>query len=142
VVEPRGELGLAHEERYQAETLRRIQTGATVTAAAYIDRLRDLQRMRRATGALFAGLDAIVAPTVIVPAPSFAELAADPAGLRARELAFMRNTRPFSVLGTPALSLPCGATRAGLPIGLQLAGPIGGEAELLRIAAALERQLG
>lgn len=126
---------------YQAETLRRIRGGASVTAAEYIDRLHDLQRMRRATGALFAGLDAIVAPTVTVPAPSFAELAADPDGLRGRELVFMRNTRPFSVWGTPAISLPCGATRAGLPIGLQLAAPIGGEAELLRLAAALEREL-
>jgi len=51
----------------------------------------------------------------------------------------MRNTRPFDIWGTPAVSIPCGATAAGLPIGLQIAGPIGGEADVLRLAAAFER---
>jgi aspartyl-tRNA(Asn)/glutamyl-tRNA(Gln) amidotransferase subunit A len=128
-------------ERYQAETLRRIRTGEAVTAAAYLERAHELVRLRRAIATVFAEVDLIVSPTVSVPAPSFAELAAAPEQLRDRELVFMRTTRPWSVWGTPAISLPCGATADGLPIGVQLAGPIGADAQVLRHAAALERAL-
>ncbi len=125
-------------ERYQPETLRRIRTGASVTAAEYIARLHELHAMRRRAAAQFAGVDVVVTPTVAVPAPSFAELAAKPDELRARELIFMRTTRMFDVLGTPAISVPCGTTAAGLPIGLQIAGPPGADALVLQIAAAYE----
>ena len=128
-------------ERYQPETLRRILTGKDVSAADYIDRLQHLQRLRRGVGALFAGVDLIVTPTVAIPAPTFAELEAHPGELRPRELLLMRNTRPFSIWGTPALTVPCGTTSAGLPIGLQIAGPIGADADVLWLGAAFERQL-
>src|SRR5215468_8310515 len=73
-------------ERYQPETVRRIRTGEAVTGADYVDRWRDLQRMRRAAPALFADVDLIVMPTTVVPAPNAAELAARPDELRPREL--------------------------------------------------------
>jgi len=66
-------------------------------------------------------------------------LEAEPDLLRPRELVLMRNTRPFDIWGAPAVTVPCGTTRAGLPIGLQLAGPIGGDVAVLRLAAAFER---
>jgi Asp-tRNA(Asn)/Glu-tRNA(Gln) amidotransferase A subunit family amidase len=47
-------------------------------------------------------------------------------------------TRPFNLSGHPALTLPCGATAAGLPVGMQLAGRAFDEATLLRIAHAYE----
>ena len=128
-------------ERYQPETLRRIRTGEAVTAADYIDKWRHLQELRRGFGASFADVDLIVTPTVAVPAPSFAELEAAPEALRSRELLLMRNTRPFDIWGTPALTVPCGTTSTGLPIGLQIAGPIGGDADVLRLGAAFERQM-
>lgn len=126
-------------ERYQPETLRRLRTGAEVTASDYIEKWQHLQQLRRGSGALFDGIDLIVTPTVPTPAPSFAELEAQPDTLRPKELVLMRNTRPFDIWGTPAVSIPCGATAAGLPIGLQIAGPVGGEADVLRLAAAFER---
>jgi aspartyl-tRNA(Asn)/glutamyl-tRNA(Gln) amidotransferase subunit A len=126
-------------ERYQAETLRRLRTGAEITASDYIEKWQHLQQLRRGSGALFAGVDLIVTPTVPVPAPTFAEFEASPDTLRPKELVLMRNTRPFDIWGTPAVSIPCGATKAGLPIGLQIAGPIGAEADVLRLAAAFER---
>jgi aspartyl-tRNA(Asn)/glutamyl-tRNA(Gln) amidotransferase subunit A len=128
-------------ERYQAETLRRIRTGESITAADYIEKWQHLQRMRRGVGAMFGDVDLIVTPTVAVPAPSFAELEAQPDTLRPRELVMMRNTRPFDIWGTPTLSVPCGTTRAGLPIGFQIAGRIGADAEVLRLGAAFERQM-
>jgi aspartyl-tRNA(Asn)/glutamyl-tRNA(Gln) amidotransferase subunit A len=126
-------------ERYQPETLRRIRTGEAVTAAEYIEKWQHLQRMRRGVTAMFGDVDLIVTPTSPVPAPSFAELEAQPDTLRPRELLMMRNARPFDIWGTPALTVPCGTTRAGLPIGLHIAGRIGADAEVLRLGAAFER---
>jgi aspartyl-tRNA(Asn)/glutamyl-tRNA(Gln) amidotransferase subunit A len=125
-------------ERYQPETLRRIRTGEAVTAADYIARLHELQRMRRDAPSLFRDVDLIVTPTTAVPAPSFAELEANPDELRPRELLLMRTTRMFDVLGTPGISVPCGTTAAGLPIGLQIIGAPGADAAVLRLAAAYE----
>jgi aspartyl-tRNA(Asn)/glutamyl-tRNA(Gln) amidotransferase subunit A len=130
-------------ERYQPETLRRLQSGVPVTASDYIDKLYDLQRMRRGATALFHDMDVdlIVTPTVPVPAPSFAEIEAAPDRLRPIELLLLRNTRPFNILGTPALSVPCGATGAGLPIGLQITGPPFADGLVLGFGAAFEREL-
>jgi Asp-tRNA(Asn)/Glu-tRNA(Gln) amidotransferase A subunit family amidase len=90
---------------------------------------------------MLGDVDFVVTPTVPTAAPSFAEIEARPETLRPRELILLRNTRPFDIWGMPAISIPCGITSAGLPIGLQIAGRIGAEADVLRLAAALERQL-
>jgi len=66
--------------------------------------------------------------------------AADPAGLR--WLAWSPASYPFNLTGQPAISLPVGRTAAGLPVGLQLVGPVGGDAPLLSAAGALEADLG
>jgi aspartyl-tRNA(Asn)/glutamyl-tRNA(Gln) amidotransferase subunit A len=125
-------------ERYQPETLRRIRTGESITATDYITKLRELQTMRRNADAVFHGVDLIVTPTTAVPAPSFAELDGHLDDLRPRELVLMRTTRMFDVLGTPAISVPCGVTAAGLPIGLQIVGRPGADAAVLQLAAAYE----
>src|SRR5262249_40776861 len=93
-------------ERYQPETLRRLRTGAEVTASDYIEKSQQLQRFRRGSGAMFADIDLIVTPTVPTPAPTFAEFAASPDTLRPKELILMRNTRPFDIWGTPAITVP------------------------------------
>ena len=125
-------------ERYQPETLRRIRAGETVTGADYIDRWRDLQRMRRAAPPLFTDVDLLVVPTTVVPAPALAEFLAKPDEQRPRELVLTRNTPMFDVLGTAGISVPCGTTAAGLPIGLQIIGAPGADAAVLRLAAAYE----
>ncbi|MES1193950.1 MAG: amidase family protein, partial [Solirubrobacterales bacterium] len=56
-------------------------------------------------------------------------------------IAWLRSCSRISVTGHPAVSVPVGFTPAGLPVGLQLVGRHGGEAALLRVAAALERAL-
>ncbi|MBV9117691.1 MAG: amidase, partial [Acetobacteraceae bacterium] len=48
-------------------------------------------------------------------------------------------TMPFNLTGNPAVSLPCGFDRDGMPVAIQLIGPVGRDAALLRIAAAFER---
>jgi aspartyl-tRNA(Asn)/glutamyl-tRNA(Gln) amidotransferase subunit A len=51
----------------------------------------------------------------------------------------LHNTRPFNLLGLPTISVPCGFTAERLPIGLQISGPPGSEATVLRLARAYER---
>ena len=129
-------------ERYQPETLRRLRSSGPISASDYIDKRDELERLRRGAAALFRDVDLVVTPTVAVAAPSFAEIEAAPAELRSRELLLLRNTRPFNILGLPALSVPCGVTRAGLPVGLQIVGPPWADERVLRFGVAFERAKG
>jgi len=126
-------------ELYQAETVRRIRSGEAVTASEYIRRRRELEEARRSIGQIFAEVDVLVAPTTPMPAPAIAELRADAGALRPAELKLLRNTRPFNVWGLPAISVPCGFTQSGMPIGLQIAGPHWREDMVLRLAHAYEQ---
>ena len=127
-------------ELYQVETLRRIRSGENISAAEYIRHRRELEETRRNIERVFADVDVLVTPAVPIPAPSIAELKANPEALRPAELKLLRNTRPFNVWGLPAISVPCGFTKAGLPIGLQIAGSHWREDLVLRLAGAYERE--
>ena len=128
-----------HPEKYQAETLRRIRAGEKVSAVEYIARRRELERARRDIARVFAEFDLLVTPTTPIPAPAIEDLLSTPEALRPAELKLLRNTRPFNVWGLPVISLPCGFTQSGLPIGLQIAGPQWREDLVLRLAHAYEQ---
>src|SRR5207302_8831818 len=98
--------------------------GGLVTRAAYVLKKRELGKMRRAAQRQFEGIDVLLTPTTPIPPPRIDLLCSDPQALRPTELLMLRNTRPFNVLGAPAISVPCGFTAEGLPIGLQIAGAI------------------
>jgi len=125
-------------ELYQAETLRRIRFGENISATEYIQSRQELDRERRRAHDFFAEVDLLVTPTTPIPAPAIADLRKDPDALRPAELVLLRNTRPFDVWGLPAISVPCGFTKSGLPIGLQIAGPHWREDLVLRLAHAYE----
>ncbi|HZR32058.1 MAG TPA: amidase [Terriglobales bacterium] len=127
-----------HADLYQPETLRRIRTGEKLTAAAYIQKRRELEQLRQEIAVTVAEVDLLVTPTTPVLAPSFAELEADPTALRARELLLLRNTRPFNVFGLPTISLPCGVARDGRCVGLQISGKGWDEGSVLALAHAYE----
>ncbi|HKD03052.1 MAG TPA: amidase [Terriglobales bacterium] len=124
---------------YDPETLRRIRTGESVEAEELARARNELEQMRREIGSVFVEVDLLVMPTTPIAAPPLAEVERDRGQLRPRELMLLRNTRPINVWGLPAISVPCGFTRAGLPIGLQLAAPHWGEARILRLARAYEQ---
>lgn len=126
-------------ELYQAETVRRILTGAHITSEQHIRSYADLGKSRLAIAKIFDDVDVIVTPTTPIPAPSIAELKQNPDQLRPRELILLRNTRPFNVWGIPTISLPCGFTRSGLPIGLQIAAASGRDDLVLQVAYAYEQ---
>jgi Asp-tRNA(Asn)/Glu-tRNA(Gln) amidotransferase A subunit family amidase len=126
-------------ELYQPETLRRIRTGENISRESLAECHQELQRLRREIAATFTDLDLLVMPTTPIPAPTIDELKQNPELLRPRELVLLRNTRPINVWGLPAISVPCGFTAAGLPIGLQIVGPHWGEGKVLQLAHAYEQ---
>ncbi len=129
-------------ELYQAATLKRVLTGKEVGAAEYIERRREIEQLRRIASSIFQDVDIVVTPTVPVPPFKIADLLADMESLRGKETFILRNTRPFNALGVPTLSLPCGFTSDGMPIGLQVSAAPFEEATLLRMAHAYEQETG
>lgn len=125
-------------ELYQKETLRRIRSGENVSAAAYIRKRRELDELRRHAIDLFHQVDVIVTPAVAVSPARIDDLLANPEQLRPRELMMLRNTRPFNVLGIPAMSVPCGRNGAGLPIAVQIATAPGREDLLVAAGKMVE----
>jgi len=120
---------------YNPLTLQRIMGGASVTAPVYIEQRRRMQIARNTIDDVFADVDVLVAPTCMVLPQTIDAVLADPA----REGSLIRNTLPFNVFGIPAISVPCGFTRAGLPIGMQIIGPRLGETAVLALAHAYEQ---
>jgi aspartyl-tRNA(Asn)/glutamyl-tRNA(Gln) amidotransferase subunit A len=125
---------------YQPMTRRRLEGGATVTAAAYIEGRRELERLRRAMNNVFSTADVLVTPTTPILPPAVADALADPGTPPPGGVALsLRNTQPFDIFGVPSISIPCGFSRGGLPIGLEISGPRLGESIVLALARAYEQ---
>jgi aspartyl-tRNA(Asn)/glutamyl-tRNA(Gln) amidotransferase subunit A len=129
---------LKSPELYQASTLKRIRAGADATTPAYVQGRRQLDQIRHSVARVFDDVDLVVTPTSPVPPFKIADLT-DPDTNRPKELQMLHNTRPFNMLGLPTISVPCGFTAEGLPIGMQISGPPGAEATVLRLAHAYEQ---
>lgn len=126
--------------------LRGIAGAAAVPASAYREALVvGRQRLQAIYAQCFAAHDlgAIIVPTTPLPArPIGEEVEVDLNGRRVPTFAsYSRNVDPPSHAGLPALSLPAGLTSRGLPVGLELVGPIMGDGRLLAIAAEIEAVL-
>jgi aspartyl-tRNA(Asn)/glutamyl-tRNA(Gln) amidotransferase subunit A len=129
----------SREHLYQPETLRRIRSGEGRPACEYIAKKRDLERIRQLVPAMMQDIDLIVTATMPIVAPTFAELQGDKGELRKKETMMLRNTRFLNVLGLPSISLPCGFSKTGMPIGLQIAGRPGQDATVLAAAYVYEQ---
>jgi aspartyl-tRNA(Asn)/glutamyl-tRNA(Gln) amidotransferase subunit A len=126
-------------ELYQPPTLARIKSGESISAAAALRARRELEASRHAIRKAFDDVDLLLTPTVPIPPPRIAELREHPDQLRPAELLMLRNTRPLNVWGVPTISVPCGFTTDGLPIGLQLAAAPWREELVLQVAHAYEQ---
>jgi aspartyl-tRNA(Asn)/glutamyl-tRNA(Gln) amidotransferase subunit A len=115
----------------------RLAQAATADTGAYVEDRFALERVRRRVDEVFAEIDLLVTPTTPSP-PITIEEASKMSPAPAGEV-WLRNTRPFNAYGLPAISIPCGFTKAGLPIGLQIAGPRFGEGRVLAFAHAVEQ---
>ena len=119
-----------------------IQQGKSIAAHEYINAQRLRTLLRRDFDALWQKVDVLATPATAIVAPKIADDTVEVAGSSVDiRLASTRLVRSFNLLGEPALSMPCGKSRAGLPVGLQLVTPLFSEPELLQIAGTLERQL-
>ncbi len=127
-------------ELYQPETLKRIRAGEDVTTATYIQARRQVDQYRHNILKIFKSVDLLVTPTTPVPPFTISELLADMDNLRTKEILTLRNTRPFNILGLPSISVPCGFTKSGLPIGLQISGAPWAEVNVLTLAHAYQQQ--
>jgi aspartyl-tRNA(Asn)/glutamyl-tRNA(Gln) amidotransferase subunit A len=130
----------AHEDEYSEEVRQRVDAGGKVLATQYLAGLDVQKRVRAEFDSALQDVDAIVAPTVPVPAPLIGAEEVDIDGERIGvRPALVGMNRPANFTGHPAISVPCGFTRDGLPIGLQLIGRSFDESTLLRIAYAYEQ---
>jgi aspartyl-tRNA(Asn)/glutamyl-tRNA(Gln) amidotransferase subunit A len=124
-------------ELYRPWMRERLAQAATADTGAYVADRFALERVRRTVNDVFAEVDLLITPTTPVPPITIKEasnMTPNPSGE-----VWLRNTRPFNAYGLPTISVPCGFTSAGLPIGLQIAGPRFGEGRLLRFAHAYEQ---
>lgn len=116
-----------------ADLVRRLQNGLTLTRDEYVLARRRQAEITRQLELYFADLDFLVIPTTRVAAP----LATEDAVQMAHNLTAF--TAPFNLTGFPALSLPCGFTHGGLPIGLQIVGRKWQEGTILQVAHQYQR---
>ncbi len=126
-------------ELFDPDTLGRIKAGADVDKGAQRNARAVLDGLRASAGKIFDQVDVLITPTVGVP-PFHITGDWTHEQLRAVELFTLRNTRPFNALGLPAISVPCGFTTQGLPIGMQIVGPPKGEARILALARAFQQR--
>jgi len=125
---------------FGSEVKRRIMLGTYALSAGYYDAYYlKAQRVRtlvaRDFGEAFSRVDAIITPTSPVPAFRLGERTAEPLQMYLADI----YTVTGSLAGVPGISVPCGKTPAGLPVGLQVLGPRFGEARVLQIAQAFEK---
>jgi aspartyl-tRNA(Asn)/glutamyl-tRNA(Gln) amidotransferase subunit A len=132
---------LTRERGFGPEVKRRIMLGTYALSAGYYDayylraqKVRTL--IREDFTKAFREVDAVLSPTSPVPAFKLGEKVDDPLSMYLMDVF----TLPCNLAGLPGLSVPCGFTKAGLPVGLQLLGRPFDEARLLRIARAYERE--
>jgi aspartyl-tRNA(Asn)/glutamyl-tRNA(Gln) amidotransferase subunit A len=123
-------------ELYQPNTRARLEAGAKITTGEYIQGRRELDRLRRAVREVFAGVDLLVTPTSPVPPVT---IAANVDAVVPVPILSLRNTSPFDIYGLPTISVPCGFTRLGLPIGLQISGAPFAEPAVIALAHAYEQ---
>ena len=131
-------------EELQPVVRARLDLGFRILAHDYLQALRLRARLTRIFIAeVFAGADVLIAPVIPEPAPPLAHATEGPVEERVRRQGhFSRLTRSFNGLGLPALSVPCGFSRAGLPLGLQIVGRPFSEAMVLRVGHAYEQSAG
>ncbi|HET8674338.1 MAG TPA: Asp-tRNA(Asn)/Glu-tRNA(Gln) amidotransferase subunit GatA [Blastocatellia bacterium] len=131
------------EEGFGAEVKRRIMLGTYALSAGYYDAYYGKAQKVRAIieqdfRAAFASCDILATPTAPTPAFKLGEKADDPLEMYLSDI----YTITANLAGVPGVSLPCGLSSAGLPIGIQLIGRHFDEAKLLRAAHNLEQALG
>jgi len=139
-----------HEERgwlttraelYRPDILEAISSGSAYSARDYIRAQQARREFTVAMRRVCSSVDALVTPTLPEPARKVDQIDAPAVynGITERAGFALRYTMPFDLTGQPALTVPCGFTSTGLPIGMQLVAGLFGEPTLLRLGHAYQR---
>lgn len=121
------------DDRMDPAFIAAVRRGERLSLQEYLDAVAARKQLIATVGRLFQAHDVLLTPTV--PVAAFALGTDDPPGMKA--------WKPFSgwvnLAKLPAATVPCGTTRSGLPVGLQVIGPRFSDAKVLRVARAVER---
>jgi aspartyl-tRNA(Asn)/glutamyl-tRNA(Gln) amidotransferase subunit A len=129
-------------ERYTPPVRQRLEMGRNIQHEEYMLALGGREQLRRDVDAAFADCDALALPTLPIPAPKIdAETVQVGPTVQPLRNVMLRLTQLFNITGNPAISIPCGLTRDGMPCGLQIVGARGQTRELVQAALACEALL-
>jgi aspartyl-tRNA(Asn)/glutamyl-tRNA(Gln) amidotransferase subunit A len=120
----------AHRNLYGPKIASLLDEGLTITGVDYVAALAWQREYSCRVAGMFANVDALIMPSTDTTAPATLETTGTP-----------KFQAPWSCAGVPAISIPCGLARDGMPVGFQIIGPHESEWELLDIAAWCEKQL-
>jgi aspartyl-tRNA(Asn)/glutamyl-tRNA(Gln) amidotransferase subunit A len=128
-----------NRDQFGSDVLALLDQGRFIAATDYVNAQRLRRMMQREFSQLWSQVDCLFTPTTPMAAPRIGEKTASLGDFTEDvRLATTRLVRGINVLGLPAISLPCGFDRRGLPVGLQIVGRPFDEALILQAAAALE----
>jgi aspartyl-tRNA(Asn)/glutamyl-tRNA(Gln) amidotransferase subunit A len=143
-----GETLAFHEEfiktqagRYMLPERRRLESAAAsnLRATEYIRAKWEVEALRRRVDDAFTDFDLVVLPTQRILPPPLDELVERAHDTKPSNPRVTSNCQPFNLMGLPAISIPCGFSKSGLPIGLMIAGPRFSEGKVLALANAYEQ---
>ncbi len=132
----------AMPDRYTPSVRLRLEMGRYVLAEDYVRALAGREVLRREVDAALSQHDALVLPTLPIPAPPIGAKTV-PVGTTTESVrsVMLKLTQPFNITGHPAISLPTGLSADGLPCSMQLVGCRGQTDALLRVALACEKYI-
>lgn len=130
-------------ERYVPAVRTRLEMGRYVLGEDYVRAMRGRDALTAAVDAALGEADALLLPSLAIPPARLGAASVEIDGIKEPVRAItLRLTQTFNITGHPALSLPMGSTRDGLPCGCQIVARRGATRQLLRIALACEDQIG
>lgn len=130
---------LHNRDKFGEDVLALLDQGRLIPATDYVNAQRLRRFLAQEWRFIFSGVDCLFTPTTPMPAPLIGQKQIELDGhTDDTRLAATRFMRGINVLGLPALSIPCGKSAAGLPIGLQIIGRAFQEHTVLRVGAAVE----
>jgi amidase len=130
---------LAHPEWVDPVVLEMYEFGRKVSGAEYVNLVAAMHNIARAIVERLDPYDALLTPTMTRPAMRNGTFPSRPQRYLDELWTWIAFEYPFNATGQPAITLPAGFSRGGLPLGLQIVGRPHGEFELLSLAAAFER---
>ena len=133
----------ANRATFKPEIVWNVEKGLALTGQDIMNAMVERSEIYRRANTFFSDFDLILTPATVVPPYPVEQRFVQRVGDHefSNYIEWCSIASAFTVLGAPAMSVPCGFTQSGLPVGLQIAAPLREEARLLAAASALENLL-